>query len=159
MIDINCTARCKSNYHTTTTAPIFSGYKRFSNLVIYLFLVWTKVQSDARNTLAMLRALWIVTVALLVNKGTRSVDVWQTGLTPLSAKFQLYHGCQLLVEETGENHIPVASHWQTLSHNVCIEYNSRWTWFQLTTLVVIGTDCIGSSKSNCHMTTMAPFDR
>jgi hypothetical protein len=24
----------------------------------------------------------------------------------------------LLVEETGENHQPVASHWQTLSHNV-----------------------------------------
>jgi hypothetical protein len=24
----------------------------------------------------------------------------------------------LLVEETGENHRPVASHWQTLSHNV-----------------------------------------
>jgi hypothetical protein len=23
----------------------------------------------------------------------------------------------LLVEETGENHLPVASHWQTLSHN------------------------------------------
>jgi hypothetical protein len=23
----------------------------------------------------------------------------------------------LLVEETGENHQPVASHWQTLSHN------------------------------------------
>jgi len=24
----------------------------------------------------------------------------------------------LLVKETGENHRPVASHWQTLSHNV-----------------------------------------
>jgi hypothetical protein len=24
----------------------------------------------------------------------------------------------LLVEETGENHRPVANHWQTLSHNV-----------------------------------------
>jgi hypothetical protein len=24
----------------------------------------------------------------------------------------------LLVEETGDNHRPVASHWQTLSHNV-----------------------------------------
>jgi hypothetical protein len=25
-----------------------------------------------------------------------------------------------LVEETGENHRPVASHWQTLSHNVVL---------------------------------------
>jgi len=29
----------------------------------------------------------------------------------------------LLVEETGENHRPVASHWQTLSQ-WCIEYTS-----------------------------------
>jgi len=28
--------------------------------------------------------------------------------------------------------------------------------FQLTTLVVIGSDCIGSYKSNYYMTTMAP---
>jgi len=30
-----------------------------------------------------------------------------------------------------------------LSHN-CIEYTSPWAGFELTTLVVIGTDCIGS---------------
>jgi hypothetical protein len=29
----------------------------------------------------------------------------------------------LLVEETGENHQPVASHWQTLSHNVFFNEN------------------------------------
>ena len=43
-------------------------------------------------------------------------------LMPLSTIFQLYHDGQfLLVEETGvpgENHRPVASHWQTLSHEV-----------------------------------------
>ena len=32
----------------------------------------------------------------------------------------------------------------------CIEYTSAWTGFELTTLVVIGTDCIGSCKSNYH---------
>ena len=60
----------------------------------------------------------------------------------------------LLVEETGvpgENHWPAASHWQILSHNVvsntpCHEQGS----FKLT-LVVIGTDCTGSCKSNYHM--------
>jgi hypothetical protein len=67
----------------------------------------------------------------------------------------------LLVEETGvpvEYHRPATSHWQTLSHNVCIEYTSQWTGFKLT-LVVIGTDCIGSCKSNYHKitTTMAPL--
>jgi hypothetical protein len=29
----------------------------------------------------------------------------------------------------------------------CIEYTSKLTGFELTTLVVIGTDCIGSCKS------------
>jgi hypothetical protein len=55
----------------------------------------------------------------------------------------------LLVEETGvprENHRPVASHWQTLSHNV-ISSTPR----QL--LVVIGTYCTVSCKSNYHTIT------
>jgi len=67
----------------------------------------------------------------------------------------------LLVEETGvlgENHQPATSHWQTLSHNVCcIKFISPWAEFEFATLVVIGTDCIGSCKSNYHMSmTMTP---
>ena len=40
----------------------------------------------------------------------------------------------------------------------CTEYTLPWTGFKLTTLVVIGTDCIGSCKSNYHtiMTMTAP---
>ena len=60
----------------------------------------------------------------------------------------------LLVEKTalpGENHIPVASHSQIIY--CCIEYTSPWAGFELTTLVVIGTDCIGSCKSNYHTIT------
>jgi hypothetical protein len=40
----------------------------------------------------------------------------------------------------------------------CIEYTSWWTRFELTTLMVIGTDCTESCKSNNHTitTTMAP---
>ena len=52
----------------------------------------------------------------------------------------------LLVEETGvsiENHRPVASHWQILSHNVVL---SEWG-FELTNLVVISTNCISRHKS------------
>ena len=38
-------------------------------------------------------------------------------------------------------------------------YTSPWSRFKLTTSVVIGTDCLGSCKSNYHMitTTMAPI--
>jgi len=60
----------------------------------------------------------------------------------------------LLMEETGlpgENHRPAASYWQTLSQ-CCIEYISPWAGFELTTtLVVIGTDRIGSRNSNYQM--------
>jgi hypothetical protein len=54
----------------------------------------------------------------------RSVGLVWFGLwrvTPLSTIFQLYRESVLLVEKTGvhrENHRPLASHWQTLSHNI-----------------------------------------
>jgi hypothetical protein len=59
----------------------------------------------------------------------------------------------------GENHRPATSHWQTLSHNV-VSSTPCLSGFELTTLVVIGTDCIDSYKSNYHtiMTMTAPQD-
>ena len=57
----------------------------------------------------------------------------------------------LLVEETRENHGPVASHWQTLSHNIV-----HLALIEIRTHNI--TDCIGSYKSNYHtiMATMSP---
>ena len=64
----------------------------------------------------------------------------------------------LLVEETrvpGDNHWPVASHWQTLSHNVVM--STPWARLESTALVVIGTDSTGSWISNYHtIMTMTP---
>ena len=60
----------------------------------------------------------------------------------------------LLVQETGgpgENHRPAACHWQTL----CCTYTSPWSRFELTTSVLISTDCIGSCKSNYHAITVS----
>jgi len=56
----------------------------------------------------------------------------------------------------GENHQPVSSHWQILSHDVV----SPDLGFELTTLVMISTHCIGSCKSNYHtiMTMTAPYN-
>ena len=59
----------------------------------------------------------------------------------------------LLVGETGlpgENHRPVVSHWQTLYHIMFYRVHLTRAGFELTTLVVIGTDCICSYKSNYH---------
>jgi hypothetical protein len=49
-----------------------------------------------------------------------------------------------------ENHLPAASLWQ-IYH--IIEYTSPWTGFELTTFVVVGTDCIGSCEPNYHTIT------
>ena len=61
----------------------------------------------------------------------------------------------LLVEETrelGENHRHAASHLQTLSHNV-VSSTPHHEGIRLTTLEVIGTDCIGSCKSKYNTNT------
>jgi hypothetical protein len=47
----------------------------------------------------------------------------------------------LLVQETrvpGENHRPVACHWQTLSHNVVINLHSFWIHFRVWITFIIG---------------------
>jgi hypothetical protein len=61
----------------------------------------------------------------------------------------------LLVEETGvprENHWPLVSHWK-LYHIMLHRVHSARVGFELTTLVVMDTDCIGSCKSNYHIIT------
>ena len=70
----------------------------------------------------------------------------------------------LLVKETGvlgENHRLVASHWQTLLHNVVSSIPRLSGIRTHNAIVVIGTDCIGSCKFNYHMitTTSAPFQQ
>ena len=65
----------------------------------------------------------------------------------------------LLVEETGDNHRPAASHWQTLSHNVV------WSTYRLSRILSLNVsgDRHGLHrllyKSNYHTitTTMAPI--
>ena len=59
----------------------------------------------------------------------------------------------LLVEETGvpgENHRPVASHWQNFYHIMWYWVHIAWAGFEFTISVVIGTDCKGSYKYNYH---------
>jgi hypothetical protein len=57
-----------------------------------------------------------------------------------------------------ENHRPVESHWQTVSHNV-VSSTPPLSVNRTHKVVVIDTDCIGSYKSNYHKitATMAPL--
>jgi hypothetical protein len=61
----------------------------------------------------------------------------------------------LLVEETGgpRETTDLSQISDKLDHIML--YTSPWSGFELTTSVVIGTDCIGSCKSNYHTTMTA----
>ena len=83
---------------------------------------------------------------------------------PLSTIFKLYNvlwQSVLLVEETGvleKTSDLLQNHWH-IYHIMLYRVQLAWAGFKLTTFVVIGTDCIGSCKSNCHKitTTMVPY--
>jgi hypothetical protein len=100
---------------------VYITYEIHFELQNQLSFKWLHVENSKRNFSV---GNWDSTLMLLLGRlwcrryNIIFIDVWWC-LTPLSTIFQWWSF--LLVEETGghgENHRPVTSHWQTLSHNV-----------------------------------------
>jgi hypothetical protein len=130
VLDTDCIGSCKSNYYKITTSTLPPTLSRCQpNTRSDPSLLWFVIHLTRQdNTTLLFHAVFLVFCLITLC----FLDIW--GVT------------------VSQNHLPVASKWRTLSHNV-VSNTSRHERASNSTLVVIGTDCIGSCKSNYHKIT------
>jgi hypothetical protein len=128
----------------------------------FIKLLWFQIQLYCLWSRSLF--LWLVsslTLQLYIIDWIKGLWLGLWRLMPLSTIFQLYRGGQFYLWRKPK--YPEKNHHRPqftdkLDHIMLYRVHLAMSGFELTTLVVIGTDCIFSCKSNNHTitTTMAP---
>ena len=95
-----------------------------------------QAKSSISNKILTLYCLFVFLMVFNANLNNISVSWWRTVFV-VGGRFNWWRKLEK----------PTESRPQTLSHNVV---QSPWSRFELTTLVVVSTECMGSYESNYH---------
>jgi len=151
-----CTRRKPQTCHKSLTNFITLGKAEYTEKTTDLPQVTDKRYQKPRTSHKSLTNFYHIMLSTRSTRRKRLTCHKSLTNRSLSTIFQLYRGGQFYWWRTGvpgENHRTVSSHWQTLYHMMLYRVHPSWTGLELITLVVVGTDCTCSCKSNYHTIT------